>query len=149
MSDRQPHDCVATPFDEYLAKISPDGHWLAYMSNESGRYEIYVQSFPELGRRVTVTKGGGILPRWRRDGKELYYIAADDKLMAVPVETGANFAAGAPVTLFDVGGYGRRINRYVYDVSADGQKVLVLRPLEDASTRPLTVVQHWTELLKK
>ena len=63
--------------------------------------------------------------------------------------TGANFTAGAPVTLFDVGSYGRRINRYVYDVSADGQKVLLIRPLEDASTRPLTVVQNWTALLKR
>ncbi len=98
---------------------------------------------------MTVSKGGGIFPRWRRDGKELYYVGADDNLMAVPVETDANFSAGAPVALFDVGSYGRREVRYAYDVSADGQKFLLLRPLEDASTRPLTVVQNWTELLKK
>ena len=122
---------------------------MAYQSNESGRNEIYVQSFPEPGRKVTVSKGGGQFPRWRRDGREMFYVSPDDKLMAVPVETGANFTAGAPVALFDVGSYGRRNNRYVYDVSADGQKVLLIRPLEDASTRPLTVVQNWTELLKK
>ena len=147
--DRQPKPYVATQFNEQWGNISPDGHWLAYQSTESGRNEIYVQSFPEPGRRVTISKGGGQFPRWRRDGKELYYISADDKLMAAPVETGANFGTGTPVPLFEVGSYGRRNNRYVYDVSADGQKILLLRPLEDATTRPLTVVQNWTALLRK
>ena len=149
LSDRQTHDYLATPFDEFWAKLSPDGHWLAYQSNESGRTEIYVQSFPEPGRKVTVSQGGGTFPRWRADGKELYYVGAGDKLMAVPVATGANFTVGTPVALFDVGSYGRRENRYAYDVSADGQKFLLLRPLEDNSLRPLTVVQNWTQLLKK
>ncbi len=147
--DRQPKPYLETQFEERWGKVSPDGRWLAYQSTESGRFEIYVQSFPELGWKVTVSKGGGIFPRWRRDGRELYYVSADDKLMTVPVETGANFSAGTPVPLFDVGSYGRRNNRYAYDVSADGQKFLLLRPLEDNSTRPLTVVQNWTELLKK
>jgi eukaryotic-like serine/threonine-protein kinase len=147
--DRQPKPYLATQFNEDWGKVSPDGRWLAYQSNESGRYEIYVQAFPEPGRKVIVSKGGGTLPRWRRDGRELYYVAPDDKLMAVPVEMGANFGTGTPVPLFEVGSYGRRNNRYVYDVSADGQKILLLRPLEDATTRPLTVVQNWTALLKK
>ncbi|MCG3159448.1 MAG: Protein TolB [Acidobacteria bacterium] len=147
--DRQPKPYLATQFAEQWGKVSPDGRWLVYQSNESDRNEIYVQSFPEPGRKVIVSKGGGLLPRWRRDGRELYYIAPDDKLMAVSVETGANVAVGTPVALFDVGSYGRRNNRYVYDVSADGQKILLLRPLEDATTRPLTLVQNWTELLKK
>jgi Tol biopolymer transport system component len=147
--DRQPKPYLTTQFDERWGKVSPDGRWLVYQSNESGRNEIYVQAFPEPGRKVIVSKGGGTHPRWRRDGRELYYVAPDDKLMAVPVEPGANFAAGTPVPLFEVGSYGRRNNRYVYDVSADGQRVLLLRPLEDATTRPLTVVQNWTELLKK
>jgi Tol biopolymer transport system component len=146
--DRQPKPYLATKFEEQWGKVSPDGRWLVYQSNESGRFEIYVQAFPEPGRKVIVSKGGGTLPRWRRDGRELYYVAPDDKLMAVPVEPGANIVVGTPVALFDVGSYGRRNNRYVYDVSADGQRVLLLRPLEDATTRPLTVVQNWTELLK-
>jgi Tol biopolymer transport system component len=149
VSDRQKRDYIATPFDEFWSKISPDGHWLAYQSNESGREEIYVQSFPEPGRKVTVSQGGGQFPRWRRDGKELYYVGAGDKLMAVPVTTGASFSADTPVALFEVGSYGRRENRYAYDVSTDGKKFLLLRPLEDNSTRPLTVVQNWTALLKK
>ncbi len=147
--DRQPKPYLTTQFDERWSKVSPDGRWLVYESNEAGRYEIYVQAFPEPGRKVIVSKGGGTLPRWRRDGRELYYVAPDDKLMAVPVETGANFGIGTPVPLFEVGSYGRRNTRYVYDVSADGQKILLLRPLEDATTRPLTVVQNWAELLKK
>jgi Tol biopolymer transport system component len=147
--DRQPKPYLATQFEERWGKVSPDGRWLVYQSNESGRHEIYVQSFPAPGRKVTISNGGGVFPRWRRDGRELYYVAPDDKLMAVPVTTGANVSVGTPVALFDVGSYGRRNNRYVYDVSADGQRILLLRPLEDATTRPLTVVQNWTELLKK
>ncbi|MFN0110172.1 MAG: protein kinase domain-containing protein, partial [Blastocatellia bacterium] len=89
--DRQPKPYLNTQFDESWGKVSPDGRWLVYQSNESGRNEIYVQAFPEPGRKVIVSKGGGTLPRWRRDGRELYYVAPDDKLMAVPVEPGANF----------------------------------------------------------
>jgi hypothetical protein len=147
--DRQPKPYLATQFAEDWGKVSPDGRWLVYQSTESGRFEVYVQAFPEPGRKVIVSKGGGTLPRWRRDGRELYYVAPDDKLMAVPVTTGANVSVGTPVALFEVGSYGRRNNRYVYDVSADGQRVLLLRPLEDATTRPLTMVMNWTELLKK
>lgn len=87
--------------------------------------------------------------RWRRDWKALYYVTTDDKLMAEPVKTGASISAGTPVPLFDAGSFGRRINRYVYDVSPDGQKFPLIRPLADASTRPLIVVRNWTALLKK
>ncbi len=148
--DRQPRSYLATPSTETYGSLSPDGRWLAYQSDESDhRLEIYVQSFPEPGRKTRISKSGGQLARWRRDGKELYFVAADDKLMAVPVETGASFTAGTPVPLFYVGSYGRRLDRYVYDVSADGQKFLLIRQLEDASMRPLTVVRNWTALLKK
>ncbi len=147
--DRQRRDYLVTPFDESYGKVSPDGRWLAYQSDNSGRMEINVQSFPEPGQRVTISRGGGILPRWRSDGKELYYVAADDKLMAVPVRTGASFRAGTPVALFEMGSFGRVVGRYVYDVSDDGQRFLLIRQLEDASLRPLTVVQNWTKLLNK
>ena len=81
--------------------LSPDGRWLAYVSDESGRYEVYVQSFPGGGGKRQVSTGGGIGPRWRGDGKELFYHAPDGKLMAVPVKSGASFEAGAPVALFE------------------------------------------------
>ena len=148
--ERQPRSYLATPFTETYGNVSPDGRWLAYQSDDAdGRVEIYVQSFPEAGQKVRVSQGGGQLARWRKDGKELYYVAPDDKLMVVPVQTGTGFTAGTPVALFTMGSYGRRTDRYMYDVSADGQKFLVIRQLEDASLRPLTVVQNWTELLKK
>jgi len=147
--DRQSRNYVATEFYDGWAKVSPDGRWLAYQSNESGRFEIYVQSFPEPGRKVTISKGGGKLPRWRSDGKELYYVADDDRLMATPVRTGASFSAGMPIALFEVGGYDPSAFRYMYDVSADGRKFMVIRPQKEASAQPLTVVQNWTELLKK
>ena len=147
--ERKPGNYLATQFDEQWGKVSPDGRWMAYQSNDSGRFEIYVQSFPEPGHKVTVSKTGGTHPRWRSDGKELYYVSADHQLMAAPVQTGGSFTAGAPVALFEIGNHGRRNNLYAYDVSADGQRFLVVRPEEDASTRPLTVLQNWTTLLKQ
>jgi dipeptidyl aminopeptidase/acylaminoacyl peptidase len=147
--DRQPRNYVATEYSDGWAKVSPDGRWLAYQSNESGRFEIYVQSVPEPGRKVIISKGGGKLPRWRSDGKELYYLTEDDRLMATPVRTGASFSAGMPSALFEVRRYDPSAFRYMYDVSADGRKFLVIRPQEEASAQPLTVVQNWTALLKR
>ena len=123
--------------------------WRQTNAKTPGRFEIYVQSFPEPGRKVTISKGGGKLPRWRSDGKELYYVADDDRLMATPVRTGASFSAGMPIALFEVRGYDPSAFRYMYDVSADGRKFLVIRPQEEASAQPLTVVQNWTALLKR
>ena len=82
------------------AEISPDGHWVAYESTESGNYEIYVQSFPAPGAKKVVTVGGGVEPRWRRDGKELFYLSPDRTLMAVPMKTAAEVEAGKPAPLF-------------------------------------------------
>src|SRR5215467_8363462 len=83
-------------------QFSPDGKWVAYASNETGKWEIYVTSFPEARGKWQVSKGGGEQPRWRGDGKELFYLSSDSKMMAVPVTTGATFDAGAPVALFQV-----------------------------------------------
>ena len=148
-NDRAVSHYLATPFDEYWASLSPDGRWLAYQSTESGRYEIYVQSFPTPGQKITISKAGGTFPRWRGDGRELYYVAADDKLMAVPVQIGASLTTGAPVALFELGSLGRRNNRYVYDVSANGQRFLLIRPQENVSARPLTLVRNWTALMRQ
>ena len=78
------------------ARFSPDGLWMAYQSDESGRNEVYVQAVPASSEKVTISSGGGVQPRWRRDGKELYYIAPGRKLMSVTVKTGAKFEAGVP-----------------------------------------------------
>ncbi len=147
--DRTPRDYLATQFDEQWGKVSPDGKWMAYQSNDSGRFDIYVQSFPVPGGKVKVSKSGGSYPMWRKDGRELYYVSPDDKLMAVPVQSGAEFSAGTSVVLFDIVSYGRRSNIYTYQPAADGQRFLVMKPLDNPGTRPLTLVQNLGSLFKK
>ena len=145
--DGKPYSLLQTPFSEYQAHFAPDGKWFAYTSNESGRAEVYVQSFPPSGGKWQVSTGGGAQPHWRRDGKELFYIAPDRKLMAVDVKLGATFETSAPKTLFQtqVVRYDAP-NRYV--VTGDAQRFLVNSPVEEVSQTPITVVLNWTAQLK-
>jgi Tol biopolymer transport system component len=148
--ERKPFPFVQGSFAAHEARFSPNGRYVAYASSETGRYEIYVQTFPEhLGKWPISTAGGGE-PAWRRDGKELFYLTSDDKLMAVEVSTEAGrFRAGTPKPLFQaqlVEGFGWR-NRYV--VSADGQRFLMLATAGAAAGNPITVVLNWTALLQK
>lgn len=99
--DRKPFPYLQSEFSEWQAKLSPDGRWLAYASNETSRYEIYVQSFPTPGEKSLISTNGGTYPAWSRDGKELFFIAADRKLMATAVQTGATFKGGVPKPLFE------------------------------------------------
>jgi eukaryotic-like serine/threonine-protein kinase len=122
--------------------LSPDGQWLAYCSDESGRYEVYVQSFPGGGSKRQVSSSGGIGPRWRGDGKELFYHASDGKLMAVAVKGGASFEADVPVALFEFRAGGNVIGPY-FDVTKDGQKFLLSTIVETEAVTPLTVVVNW------
>jgi eukaryotic-like serine/threonine-protein kinase len=87
--DRKPVPYLQTPFDETGAHFSPDGRWMAYQSNESCRFQIYVQTVPPSGTKYQISSSGGIEARCRRDGKELFYVSADQKLMAVPIKLGA------------------------------------------------------------
>lgn len=132
------------------ARFSPDGKWVAYASNESGRWEIYVTSFPEAHGKWQVSNGGGDQPKWRSDGKELFYLAPDGKIMATLVSTGANFDAGAPTALFQANP--REMvatsEQASYDVSADGQKFLVNTQLK-TGTMPMSVVLNWTSKLNR
>jgi Tol biopolymer transport system component/predicted Ser/Thr protein kinase len=133
-----------TPFRKVLAKFSPDGRWLAYQSNESGRSEIYAARFPGPGGKRQISTSGGFFPRWREDGKEIFYVA-NGVLMAA----GVSIKAGIEVSV--VRSLGIRVGtpHYKYDVSADGQRFLVVTPREQKSSEPLTLVQNWTALLKK
>src|SRR5262245_23256445 len=137
-----PFPFLQTEANEAAAVISPDGQWIAYNSDESGRYEVYVQSFPGGGGNRQVSTGGGIGPRWRGDGKELFYHAADGKLMAAPVKGGASFEAGMPTPLFEFRAGGYLITPY-YDVTKDGQKFLINTVVETEPNAPLTVVVKW------
>jgi Tol biopolymer transport system component len=145
--DRKPFDLVATPANERSGMLSPDGRWLAYASNESGRLEIYVQGFPEPQGKWQVSINGGNWPAWRSDGRELYYIGPDQRLMAVPVTAGEGLEAGIPVPLFTLPEIGPARNRY--EVSADGQRFLVHVPVGLESVSPFNVVVNWQERIRR
>jgi Tol biopolymer transport system component len=129
-------------------RFSPDGKWVAYSSNESGRWEIYVTSFPEAHGKWQVSNTGGDQPRWRGDGKELFYLSTDSKIMAAPVKTGSNFDAGTPTALFQANPREMVATSelFSYDVSNDGQKFLVNASLKTAMT-PMSVVLNWSAKL--
>lgn len=135
-----------TPSKEAGGQISPDGKWIAYSSDETGRDEVYVQSFPPSDARWRISTAGGLSPKWRSDGRELFYTDAKRNLIAVDVSLQPSFRAGAPVLLFDAKML-RDIPRY-FDVTADGQRFLVVKPGPDSDARPLTIVQNWTAKLK-
>ncbi len=126
-----------------MGTLSPDGRWLAYASDVSGRYEVYVQSFPGGGGKRQVSTGGGSSPRWRRDGRELFYYAADGKLMAAAVKNGESFETGAAVSLFEFRA-GTLQGLAPYAVTADGQRFLINAMVETEPNAPLTVVVNWT-----
>ena len=151
--DRKPYPYLNSQFDEAEGKFSPDGRWVAYVSNETGRNEIYVQSFPPSGVKFTISTGGGTQPQWRKDGTELFYLAADQMLMAVPVKLGRPpaepFQPGSPKPLFALPQYlGGFVGRD-YAVSNDGQKFLVSTVEGSGESPPLTVVLNWQAGLKK
>jgi Tol biopolymer transport system component len=135
------------PGTQDQAQLSPDSRWIAYRSTESGGSEVYVQTFPPSGGKWQISTAGGVEPRWRGDGKELFYLAGN-KLMAVEVKAGpASFEAGIPKALFEAPVTSEmRRNRYV--VTADGQRFLMLTPVGEQST-PLIVVLNWTAGLKR
>ncbi len=145
--DRKPFPVVHTKFEDWMGEFSRDGKWLAYQSNESGRYEIYVQRFPKPDGKVQISTSGAAQPRWRRDGKELFYIGLDDKLMAVPLELSSDnqgIRPGTPVPLFDThvsGAVSPATLRQTYVVSPDGQRFL-MNTLND-SVSPITVLLNW------
>jgi serine/threonine protein kinase len=130
---------LTTPFDEIDIRLSPDGRFAAFVSNEPGRAEVYVAPFPNLGQRTRVTQDGARTPRWSRDGRELFYMTADRRLVAVPVRAGASLELGAPRTLFALQGQHAWAS---YDVAPDG-RFLAIVPEALASEQPLTVVVNW------
>jgi Tol biopolymer transport system component len=126
--------------------LSPDSRWVAYTSNQTGQYEVYVGSFPDMQSKRMVSSGGGGEPRWSRDGRELYWIGGG-RLMAAAVPSGPLFNPGAPRALFSVEGYRRARNHPQYDVAPDGRFVMIREPAEAVGA---VYVEHWmSELLAK
>ncbi len=147
--DRKPVPFLQSEFNERSGQFSPDGRWMAYVSDESGRVEVYVQSFPPGGGKWQISTNGGAEPQWRRDGKELFYLAPDNKLMAVDIQSGKGFEAGVPKSLLEVRVGGVAALRNHYTVSADGRRFLINAAPEDAPSSPITVVLNWTAALKR
>jgi Tol biopolymer transport system component len=146
--DPKPVVVAAGPFNEYVPLFSPDGRYVTYESNESGRPEIYVQTFPNPTGRWQISTAGGEDVSWSRDGKHIYYRSPDQKLMAVDVEAGENFHAGTPRTLFQARvPSGLYRNRYV--ASADGQRFLFVAPPSREAMSPTTVVLNWPAALER
>lgn len=156
--DRKPWVFLKTPFSERQGAVSPDGRFVAYMSNESGRAEVHVRPFAEPGAGVNAADGqwqvsttGGLFPRWRRDGREIYYIAPGGAVMAAPITvTGSTLTPGTPVMLFPTriyGGGGDSGQGRQYDVTRDG-RFLINTVLDEASA-PITLLQNWNPEVKK
>jgi Tol biopolymer transport system component/predicted Ser/Thr protein kinase len=147
---RKAQPFLRTPFNESVPRLSPDGRWLAYISDESGRYEIYLQPYPGPGGKSQISTDGGTEPVWNPNGRELFY-RRGDKMMSVEITMQPSFSVGKPKVLFE--------GRYLptpatspnYDVSADGQRFLMLKPTEQAQAAPtqINVVLNWFEELKQ
>ena len=141
-----------TAFDEGQGRFSQNGRWIAYVSNQSGAFEVYVRAFTtdfsggsaSSGGSVLVSRGGGTAPRWRGDGREIFYVSPDGKMMAAEVSVGPEFRAAVPTPLFQVPS-----GAIVGDVSADGSRFLLVIPAGPSATPPFTVVLNWTAGLKK
>lgn len=146
-SNRKAFPVVESPsFDDTNGQFSPDSRWIAYQSNESGRVEIYVQPFPGPGHKTLISSEGGVQARWRHDGKELFYLAPDNRLMAVPIQfdaAGQSVEVGTPVSLFapHLGGTPQNGFARHYMVSSDGQRFL-MDTLKEV-TLPITVILNW------
>ena len=139
----EPRPFLQTPAVERVPRISPDGRYVAYMSDESGRDEIYVQPFPEGGRRVTVSNNGGTAPRWSRDGQELFYVEGST-LVAVSVSAGETFSVEASQRLFEHPNLAISFYSH-YDVSEDGERFLIAEPVGEPEEPQIRVVQNWYE----
>jgi eukaryotic-like serine/threonine-protein kinase len=144
--DQGPLVLAGTPANEGQAEFSPDGRWVAYTSNESGLSEIYVIPFPPTpnGGRWMVSRGGGVQPRWRHDGRELFYISPDWTMMAVPVSTTPVFQAGIPQALFntDMVDTGIRTGPMSWDIAPDGKRFLIISD-KAQETSSLNVILNW------
>jgi Tol biopolymer transport system component len=144
--ERKPFPVIQTKFDESQGTFSPDVRWIAYTSDEAGQYDVYVQPFLRAGGKQRISPNGGRNPRWRVDGKELFYLDAAGTMMAVPMDLTAPSPAGLPGPLFPTGVVSRN---NTYAVTRDGQRFLVNGPQSVGPPAPLTVIVNWGATLQK
>jgi Tol biopolymer transport system component len=147
----QPKPYLRTAANEWQGRFSPEPnpHWVAYQSDESGRYEIYVNSFPEPRAKTRISTAGGVYPEWGPGGRELFYMSPENKLMAVSLKPGTDsLEASAPRELFTLPVYDNGLDA-PYDVAPDGQRFLVRAATQQQASQPLTMIVNWPALLKK
>ncbi len=144
--DEQARPLIATKHFEDWGKISPDGRWIAYMSDETGSPEIYVQAYPNLGNKIRLSRNGGVSPVWSHDGRELYFLSPlaglEGAMMAVPIDPGPPLAAGAPQKLFEILAYPGPLT-----ICPDGRFVFIQYPTTSPEVRSLDVAVGWTRTL--
>lgn len=143
--DRKPFPLLQSPFHEIFARFSPDGRWVAFVSNETGRDEVYVTRFDQPGEKWRISVAGGTGPCWRRDGSELFFLATDKSVMSVAVRGGDKFEFGTPSPIFRIDS----IFNNSFDVTADGQRFIAISTAAQTQSAPLTVVVNWTADLKR
>jgi eukaryotic-like serine/threonine-protein kinase len=139
---------LVRPFDDRGAKFSPDGRWITYTSNESGRNEVYVMSYPDLRGKLTISTEGGTNPNWSSDGRELFY-RQGPSMMAVAIDTTRGFRTDTPRLLFDASAYAGTGGDMKFDVSRDGKRFLMIRGDDPSASRQIVVVHNWFEELKR
>jgi serine/threonine protein kinase/Tol biopolymer transport system component len=142
--DGKPYAFIQTQSSDPSARFSPDGRWVAFVSEETGRQEVYVTRFDKPGEKWRISTDGGNLPRWRRDGRELFYLTLGGKVMAVQIKPGTEFATGSPMLLFKADPLSAD-----YDVTADGQRFLFIASAPGTQLLPFAVVLDWTADLKR
>jgi len=154
--ERRAVSLIATTFSEQSSDLSSDGRWMAYQSTESGRDEVYVRPFPNVdGGRWQLSSGGGTNPLWAHNSRELFYVDPEGRIVAVPIQLDSGFSAGSPRVIVDrpfaaaLRGFGARM----YDVSPDGQRFLLVKPVDGAQQKApppqIIVIQDWHEELKR
>ena len=150
LKDRKAEPFLRTSFNESVPRFSPDSRYLLYVSNESGRFEVYVQPYPGPGGKWQVSTDGGTEPSWNRNGLEIFY-RSGNKMMAVDVSTHPGFSAGKPRTLFQGEYLQSPVTAPNYDISPDGQKFLMLKTTDSAQASPteIQIVLNWFEELKQ
>ena len=138
---------MESSFNETNGVFSPDGRWIAYESDESGRPEVYVQTFPLTNQKVRISTSGGTDPEWSKTGAELFYLASNRDLIAVPYRvSGAAFQPGVATALFPIAG---NVTRRAYAAASDGRRFLVAKMSGENAAEPVTVLLNWQAALKK
>jgi Tol biopolymer transport system component len=145
--DKKPVALLHTPYNESDGRIAPNGRWIAYVSDESGTDEVYVQRFPALGEKRIVSIGGGVEPMWRKDGKELFYLSPDYSIVSVPFDATDPPNIGEPKPLFRVP-VNTSSTRNHYVVSPDGQRFLINVEDQSSYLSPVTVMVNWIQGLR-